>query len=327
MKKLIAFACLSMTVLPAQAEEAGKPKQLVVISFDGAHDNRLWDRSLALGRKTGAHFTFFLSCTFLMSPAERAAYQGPHQKKARSNTGFAQSSEEVRTRLGNIWQARLEGHEMGSHACGHFDGKDWSKADWAQEFADFDTTLLNAWKENGAAESQPSGWADFVDNDIKGFRAPYLSVGEGLIPALRAGRFRYDASMVSLGPQLPKIEGGLVRFALPRIAEGPAERPVIAMDYNLFVRHSKAQETPEHAGEFAARSLAAFRNAFEKQYLGDRIPLQIGFHFVEMNGGAYWSALEDFATETCGLPEVACVSYGEALDLMSGAKKADPSAF
>ena len=42
-------------------------------------------------------------------------------------------------------------------------------------------------------------------------------------------------------------------------------------------------------------------------------PLQIGFHFVLMNGGAYWRALERFAEAVCNRPEVACVSYSEYL--------------
>ncbi|MDB5526701.1 MAG: hypothetical protein JWM58_4464 [Rhizobium sp.] len=307
----------------AQAEE--KPRQLVIISFDGAHDNTLWVRSQKLAEKTGAKFTYFLSCTYLMSPDERHAYQGPHQKRGRSNTGFAQTKAEVRERLGHIWQAHLAGHEIGSHACGHFDGRDWSKADWSQEFGDFDRTLLTAWKANDDAANEPKEWADFVSNDIRGFRVPYLSFGVSLVPALKAHGFRYDASLVSKGPAKAENQNGLTRFALPRIPEGPEGKLVIGMDYNLFVRHSKAREAPEHEPEFSARTLEAFRHAFNEQYSGSRIPLQLGFHFVEMNGGAYWNALDTFLTETCGKPDVACVSYAQAIE-MDG-KKADKSAF
>ena len=37
---------------------------------------------------------------------------------------------------------------------------------------------------------------------------------------------------------------------------------------------------------------------------------------VEMNGGAYWRALEKFLTEVCGKSDVACVSHRDALDLL-----------
>jgi peptidoglycan/xylan/chitin deacetylase (PgdA/CDA1 family) len=319
----LSLALLSATASSAQAGE--KPKQLVIISFDGAHNNKLWERSLKLSEKTGAKFTYFLSCTFLMSPAERHAYQAPHQKRGRSNTGFAQDEAEVRTRLDHIWQAHLSGQEIGSHACGHFDAKDWSKADWATEFAAFDRTLLSAWKENGAADKEPAGWADFVSNDIKGFRVPYLSAGSSLVPALTAHGFVYDASLVSKGPANPVNDDGLMRFALPRIPEGPSGRLVIGMDYNLYVRHSKGRDDLGNAATYEARTLKMFRDAFDAEYQGDRIPLQLGFHFVEMNGGAYWNALDTFLTETCSKPDVACVNYAQALDMAK--KKAVGTAF
>lgn len=314
---------LAASAVIVQAEE--KPKQLVIISFDGAHDNKLWIRSQKLSEKTGAKFTYFLSCTYLMSPDERHAYQGPHQKRGRSNTGFAQTKEEVRERLGHIWAAHLAGQDIGSHACGHFDGRDWSKADWTQEFDDFNATLLNAWKVNDDAANEPKDWAAFVNHDIIGFRVPYLSYGMSLVPALKAHGFRYDASLVSKGPAEPVVEDGLTRFALPRIPEGPEGKLIIGMDYNMFARHSQAKEDAAHEKEFEARALAAFRNAFNEQYAGSRVPLQLGFHFVEMNGGAYWNALDTFLTETCGKPDVACVNYAQAMQMMG--QKAEGSAF
>ena len=48
-----------------------KPKQVVIISFDSARDISQWKRSRALAHRTGAHFTYFLSCVFLLSPETR----------------------------------------------------------------------------------------------------------------------------------------------------------------------------------------------------------------------------------------------------------------
>lgn len=313
MRLTFAIALLATTG-NAVAEEA-RPKQLVIISFDGAHDNTLWDRSRKLAKKTGAHFTYFLSCTYLVNPADRRAYKAPNQKAGSSATGWAQDVPEIQARLGNIWQAYLEGHEIGSHACGHFDGKDWTKAEWKREFGDFDKAMLDAWKANDYATLEPPGWRDFVRNDIKGFRAPYLSTGPGLIAALKARGFTYDASRISKGSGKVESDDGLLRFALPRIPEGPENRLVIGMDYNLFIRHSGGLNAPGRADIFAGRTLDAFRAAFKRQYDGSRIPLQLGFHFVEMNGGAYWSALEAFLSETCGKPDVACVNYAQAIGM------------
>src|SRR5262245_34430919 len=185
--RLTLSVSLALLAAPsALADVPAKPKQLIVISFDGAHDNRLWDRSRKLAKKTGAHFTYFLSCTYLINPADRQDYKAPGEKAGRSATGWAQSVPEIQARLSNIWQAHLEGHDIGSHACGHFDGGKWTKAEWKQEFGDFDNALLNAWKNNDYGSLEPAGWADFVRNDIKGFRAPYLSTGPGLVAALKA---------------------------------------------------------------------------------------------------------------------------------------------
>ena len=316
----------ALTVGTAHAKddaiEPAKRKQLVIVSFDGAHDNLLWEKSRAMAKRTGAHFTYFLSCTFLFPKSERAKYQAPHEKRGRSNVGFAPDKDDTILRLGEIWLAKLEGHDIGSHACGHFDGGKWSEEDWKAEFAFFRDSLKNAWQHAGVGEREPAGWQDFVANDIKGFRAPYLSAGSGLVKALEAEGFTYDASLVTKGPALPVASGGIARFGLPLISEGASGRPVIAMDYTLYVRHSKGKEIPEKSAAFEESTLKAYRDAFTRQYDGERIPLQLGFHFVEMNAGAYWRALDRFLTETCGRTDVACVNYVEALDILSRDKKA-----
>lgn len=323
---LFPLLTLSLTSFPALANDADqadtKPEQLVVVSFDGAHDNRLWEKSRDMAKRTGAHFTYFLSCTFLMTKENRKSYQAPHEPRGKSNVGFAPDSADVVKRLDQIWLARAEGHDIGSHACGHFDGGKWSAEDWAQEFDFFRNTLRDAWQNAGVPEREPVEWKDFADKEIIGFRAPYLSSSPALDQALHDFGFRYDASPVSKGPTIPGKRDGLVRFALPLIAEGPSAKPVVAMDYNLYVRHSRGKEDARNSATYEERTLAAYRAAFEKQYSGERIPLQLGFHFVEMNAGAYWRALDRFLAETCSKPDVACVSHREAMDILAKRAKA-----
>jgi peptidoglycan/xylan/chitin deacetylase (PgdA/CDA1 family) len=292
----------------ASAAPAGEKPQHVVISFDGAHEIAQWERSRALAQETGAHFTYFLSCVYLLSPETRTAYSPPGMRAGRSNVGFAASRNEVAERLEQIWTARAEGHEIASHGCGHFDGKDWSAADWKAEFGQFTTILRDAYLINDLS-LEPAGWRGFAETEIAGFRAPYLSTGPALDSALTGAGMAYDASTVSRDPALPARKDGLWRFALPLIPEGPSERRIIAMDYNLFVRHSGGFERDDADGAFEERTYRAFMNAFEREYRGDRTPLQIGFHFTLMNGGAYWRALERFARDVCPLADVRCESY------------------
>ncbi|WP_274425430.1 polysaccharide deacetylase [Chelativorans sp. YIM 93263] len=309
--RLCAAALLTLSS-PALAHESSQMPQYVIISFDGASFIKQWERSRALARKTGARFTYFLSCVYLLTPETRELYQGPRTAAGKSNVGFGLSREEVIGRLQQIWQAREEGHEIASHACGHFDGGDWTANEWTYEFDQFSTVLRDAWRINGF-EGEPAGWRAFADTEIVGFRAPYLATGPGLFEALALKGLLYDASTVSSGPLLPAGDA-VTRFALPLIPEGPDARPVIAMDYNLYVRHSDGEERPEKADYFSERAFDAFMNAFEEEYANGRTPLQIGFHFTLMNDGAYWRTLERFAETVCSKADVRCTSYKQYIE-------------
>lgn len=298
--------------VPAWARPPEPKTQYVIISFDGAHDLAQWQRSRALAKRTGATFTYFLSCVFLLTPETKGTYKAPGKGAGRSNVGFALSKDEVAGRLDAIWGARAEGHEIASHGCGHFDGGRWNVRDWKSEFDAFTRILGEAYAVNGIA-GEPAAWKEFAATEIAGFRAPYLSTNDALRVALADNGFAYDASDVSRGPVEPETAGGITRFALPQIPEGPSGRRVIAMDYNLFVRHSGGFEREDKDGVFEKRTLDALRDAFDREYRGARVPLQLGFHFTLMNGGAYWRALERFAAAVCGKPDVACVSYRDYL--------------
>ncbi len=297
----------------SQETEAPAP-QYVLISFDGAGPLEQWNRSRALAKETGARFTYFLSCVYLVSREDRSVYKPPHAGAGRSNVGFAESRDDVVKRLGQIWAARAEGHEIASHGCGHFDGGDWTTAQWMAEFNQFSTILADSWKLNGASESEPEGWQDFVRDEIAGFRAPYLSTGPSLFKALADAGLSYDASTVSRGPAMPQHKG-VMRFSLPMIPEGPNARPIIAMDYNWFVRHSGGIERGDKDGVFEERALAAMTAALDAELSGKRIPLQIGLHYTLMNGGAYWRALERFARDACTREDVRCVTYRDWLEM------------
>ncbi len=287
--------------------------QYVMISFDGAGPLAQWERSLALSAKTGARFTYFLSCVNLLPKDLAQIYKNPEGRTGRSNVGFAQSKEEVHARLSAIWRAASSGHEIANHACGHFDGKVWTKEQWLSEFQSFDSILSNAYLNNKIGY-EPDGWRAFVRNSIRGFRAPYLSNNKALYEALSTRGFAYDASGVEREGSVPRGNKQLAKFSLPLIPEGPSDRRIVAMDYNLFVRHSGGFERASDGAAFEERSYMAFRQAFVSQYHGKRRPLQIGLHFTLMNGGAYWRAMERLVTDVCNKPDVRCTTYSKYLE-------------
>jgi peptidoglycan/xylan/chitin deacetylase (PgdA/CDA1 family) len=318
---LVALAAAVCVTLPATGAELSpaKPVQTVLISFDGAHDNAQWRRSLALGEKTGAKFTYFLNCVFLLAPENKAHFKAPGFGGPKSNVGYGKSKSDVSARLLNVWRAHVSGHEIASHTCGHLDGKSWTAADWLNDLAQFRSILANAWAINGDPR-EPLGWRAFSDHFPSGFRAPYLSTGPGLEQALRRSHFLYDASGVERGISEPKLKSGVLHFALPTIPEGPTGRRVILMDYNLFVRHSGGTERTDTDGAFEKRTLDALYAAFNEQYSGERHPLQYGLHFTLMNSGAYWRALETFASDVCRRRDVRCTSYQDYAERFSAEK-------
>ena len=109
---------------PPPASPEPSAKQVVIISFDSAHDIAQWQRSRALAARTGAHFTYFLSCVFLLSPETRKRYTGaaakPPDSRMSASPNPGRKSRQGWRRSG--WP-RPKGHEIASHACGHFDGK------------------------------------------------------------------------------------------------------------------------------------------------------------------------------------------------------------
>ncbi|PAQ10785.1 polysaccharide deacetylase family protein [Mesorhizobium temperatum] len=322
LSRVVAFSIASLAAAdtavadPPAAPAPARLKQAVIISFDSARDISQWKRSRALAARTGAHFTYFVSCVFLLSPETHKEYTAPGKTSGKSSIGFAASKQDVADRLAQINLAASEGHDIGSHACGHFDGKDWSKADWLSEFGSFQRILENAYSIN-AITAEPAGWREIARKAV-GFRAPYLSANKALYEALPKAGYLFDASGVSRGPARPPTRDGITRFSLPQIPEGPDTRRVIAMDYNLYIRHSGGFERPSKANEFADRTYDAFRAAFDAQYQGKRIPLELGFHFTLMNDGAYWNALERFAGEVCTRPDVECISYRDYVSRRDG---------
>ena len=103
LSRTVAFSIASLTTAGVAFADPpwvpAKPKQIVIISFDSARDISQWKRSRALAERTGAHFTYFVSCVFLLSPATRKEYTAPGKTAGKSNIGFAASRQEVADRL------------------------------------------------------------------------------------------------------------------------------------------------------------------------------------------------------------------------------------
>ena len=85
MKSVLRLGTFVLSLLAAAPAFADRPVQQVLISFDGALHNEQWERSLALAAETGARFTYFLSCTYLLTRETRREYDPPDRGIGASN--------------------------------------------------------------------------------------------------------------------------------------------------------------------------------------------------------------------------------------------------
>ena len=312
---LAMLAAASMMVAAARADVA-RPPQFVMLAFDGGISLQRWQdlADFAAGMNSGGkpvHFTVFVSGIAFVEDAYRNVYQAPGQRRGYSAINFGGSAEDVRKRVDVINAMYASGHEIASHAMGHFNGARWSAAQWQQELAAYRAVLYNG------SPSYARASADKVDvplAKIVGFRAPYLATGPGLYETLQHAGFRYDTSGIAYADQWPRKADGLWRFDLVQLKVGG--RKTLSMDYNFFVLQSGGRVDPRHADIFRAQMLATYLDYFRTSYTGNRAPLNIGHHFEALQGGVYNEALKDFAREVCGLPEVRCATYSELADFM-----------
>lgn len=304
-----------------------RPPQFVVASFDGAGDLRLWRHWYDTLAKADAKATFFLSGTYLLPEQDRGRYRAPGHAPGQSDVGFAERHE-VAPRAEWLRRAHAAGHEIGTHYNGHFCGPTgvdrWRSADWRSELRQFDDFLTGWRARTGGRQAKP---LPFGPSDIVGGRTPCLE-GEPteFEPVLLSRGFQYDASGTGRLEWPRRSPAGLWRFPAQslRIAdtEGPQAKSTLSIDYSFYSYHSSGRDGSQAKhSRWRRQVLQTYRNNFQAVYQGNRAPLMFGAHFERWNGGAYTGALTDFLVETCGKPEVRCVSFRQ---LVSWLQAQDP---
>jgi hypothetical protein len=311
---------LPCALAPAQAG-VDRPPQFIVMAFDNCTELERWqeltDFAAEMNRDGDRlHFTFFISGINFIADANRRVYEAPHQPRGASRINFGGSPEQVHRRVDYVNNLHRSGHEVASHAVGHFNGAGWSVGDWEKEFRAFSDIVKNVGPNNGLPEASLA----FAPTEVIGFRAPYLAKGAGLYGALRSNGFRYDTSGVGHADAWPERIDGIWRFNLAMLRIAGSGKGTLSMDYNFFVAHSGAVNDPRRYELAREQMLQTYLAYFKANYAGNRAPLHIGHHFSYYQGGAYNEALKSFAHMVCGLPEVRCVTYAKLADFMDGQK-------
>jgi hypothetical protein len=313
------FVVLGLLLAYAAPAQAGvdRPPQFIVMAFDNCTELERWqeltDFAAELNRDGDrVHFTFFVSGINFVPDADRNGYEGPHQRRGYSRINFGGSADEVRKRIAYVNELYRNGHEIASHAVGHFNGAAWSAGDWDKEFRSFGDIVNNVGWNNRLGTSKLL----FSAADVVGFRAPYLAKGAGLYGALKARGFRYDTSGVGEADAWPEKIDGIWRFNLATLRIAGSGTRTLSMDYNFFWAQSRAVTDPHRHEAAREQMLQTYLRYFKANYAGNRAPLHIGHHFANYQGGAYNEALKSFARAVCGLPEVRCVTYAKLADFM-----------
>ena len=297
--------------------------QFVLLSFDGSKSVDMLNETLAFEQKMQTeqkplHFTYFINAAYFLTQDNSDLYKAPDQATGTSNIGWSSSAQDIPLRVAAFNTAFAEGNDIGSHSAGHFDGSAWTYDEWNQEFNSFTSLMANVQQNN---PSQKIDTPTFLTG-INGFRAPNLGVNSNLYKVLGDLHFAYDGSGVSAIDAWPSKDSyGVWHIPLSTVFLGANIHPVIAMDYNEWMRQSNVQEiavkgTPLWTSYFNEVE-TAYMNLFNTHYNGNRGPVVIGDHFSKWNDGVYWEAMKTLAENVCGMPNVRCGTFKDLVAYMN----------
>ncbi len=302
--------------------------QYVLLAFDGSYSIPMWKDTRAfaqtmISQGKPVHFTYFISGVYLLTNAASKTYNAPQAGPGKSAIGFGGGKKDIADRIEQINLAINEGHEIGSHANGHYNGSSWSATDWKSELQQFAHIVKDVGTIDGLqSEPDQRQRINLPPQGITGFRAPDLGVSAGLYPTLKELGYVYDCSKAAKQNVWPsKDASGIWEVPLAKIKYNGATSTILSMDYNFYFKQSAAKDafkkgSPEWQQAYD-ETLKSFQQYFDTNYAGNRAPVQIGNHFSTWNDGVYWEAMKTLAENVCGKPDVKCVTMGEAVNEIS----------
>lgn len=297
--------------------------QFVLISFDGSKSIDIWKDIRFLkdemkASRTPINVTHFMNAAYFLTEETRNLYTSPGQVTGTTNIGVSNGVEDIRARITEVNMAITDGDEIVPHTVGHFSGLLWGKEDWENEFASFNRIVFGL---DTIYHDENLPKLHLKEEDIIGFRAPYLDKSPGLYEALHAMQYTYDSSEVGSGDDWPtQDKEGMWHIPLGTLYVGPSRTPVLAMDYNIYVHDTNAEDVLKRGTEEWKRAykdtLMGWREYFDRNYNGSRAPVLIAYHFGKWNDSLYWEVLKDITRQVCGKLEVRCGTYKELIDYL-----------
>lgn len=298
--------------------------QFVLLSFDGSKSVDMWKDTITFSSEmkekgVSIKFTYFINSIYLLSPQNANRYMTPQGQYGQSAIGFAENADSIQDRIKEINKAIIQGHEIASHAVGHWSGGNWSVGEWNIELKSFEDLLFNYRKNN------PEKIFDedilLTSKDIKGFRAPELSINKNMYRSLYEQGYKYDSSEVARYDKWPKKDkNGIWHVPISTVHFNDMKRDIIAVDYSIWVHQTNTTNTLKKGTLEWQKALDAIVSAFVihfyNNYNTDKAPMVLDNHFSTWNDGLYFEAMKKFATEVCVLKDVRCGTFSDLVKYM-----------
>lgn len=302
----------------AAVPTVARPPQYILLAYDGSLNLDMWNDTLSFAKKNNIKLSYFLSGVYFLLDSNRKDYIEPTRGAGISAIGFGGDSKaNLLARVNYVNKAFLNGHTIGSHANGHFEGETWPLEAWDLEFQEFNHLIFDVFNQKGMETHFFINPYRFNPNQIVGFRAPLLSTNANLYKVLHKNNFLFDTSQTSSMDYWPHKHENLWNFPLAQLRIYGTGKETLSMDYNFYYVQSGGSPDLAHAEKYRQEMLKTYMGYFATNYYGNRAPIHIGHHFSKWNGGAYWLAFEDFVKAVCTQPEVQCVSYQTLLNFMN----------
>jgi peptidoglycan/xylan/chitin deacetylase (PgdA/CDA1 family) len=290
MRKLI-FVVVILALLCSKANS-----KEILISFDGSDWLDRWEDTLTFAKENKVKFTYFISSPYFVTEKEIGDFYWAQQQlsdkcliKPRKN----EQSNQIRVRFAYLNRAVIEGHEIGCHFVGHYNGRKWTQTQWMNELLCFkwEMTLHH----------------EFDFDNITGCRAPYMCTSPEYFKAIKEFGFVYDSSSTTA---LDK--GYVASGATDKVQEIPVKRVhVTAPGYKGwnqapfdcdYITEVQSRIFPDTMSNTINAQVLEETKKIEdyffdnlcNSYLTGPTPMQICLHFQHRLGDPYVNAMKRF---------------------------------
>lgn len=353
---LVAAGCAGQD--PAEGTGLGEPceacdgalgrTQVITVAFDGSRSIEMWRDTMAFAREIRAqtgnalHYTYFINTPYYLTDPPRNAL---------GVTRGDISAAEATRRWAYTQMAINEGHEIGSHLVGHYNGSDWSVSRWREEFETFDSHVQGhlfqpVLGSNGAPLFPRWSCADplatecdpvypVLDEDgsvlfdAQGRPSPEALASGRLVPyvmvGVRAPELGWNNAMLDVmaerGFRYDTSQTGELGWP-SRTRNGLWEFPVQMFPRTRSSRAILGMDYNFYVGNLTGAEVGEmYDRVIREAYESDRHPVYFCHHFSRWagpDGVTYWSALQSAIRAAARRTDVLFPTYDELTTLVEG---------